>query len=217
MTLNPGETSLVLAGAWNPAILTPAWVLRFGLGRPDSSEPVQIAMLAGQGVVFDFPRYTLPEFSYIVRPDTLIMVPSTQTVGSFANVEDAAAAMLENLPHTPVNGIGHNFEFRDANPDPEALTVFTEASQGVADHAPGDWASVGTTINSSFRCGDGTTLANVQRQFDGTNIILKFNFHHPITTVEQALQVLKGQGHPRMDQSFETARNLISNLYGPIQ
>src|SRR5258708_10953272 len=116
MTLNPGETSLVVAGAWNPAILTPPWVLRFGLGRPDSQEPVQIAMLAGQGVVFDFPRYTLPEFSYVVRPDTLIFVPSTQTAGQFANVEDAAAAMLENLPHTPVNGIGHNFEFRDANP-----------------------------------------------------------------------------------------------------
>jgi hypothetical protein len=216
MTLNPGETSLVVAGAWNPAILTPAWVLRFGLARPDSQEQVQVAMLAGQGVVFDFPRYTLPEFSYIVRPDTLIITPPAQTT-AFAIIEDVAAAMLENLPHTPVNGIGHNFEFRDANPQHGALTVFTEASQGVADHAPGDWATVGTMINSSFRCGNGTTFANVQRQFDGTNIIVKFNFHHPIATVEQALQVLRGQGHPRMGQSFETARDLVSNLYGPIQ
>jgi hypothetical protein len=191
MTLNPGETSLVVAGAWNPAILTPAWVLNYGLGRPDSQEPVQIAMLAGQGVVFDFPRYTLPEFSYIVRPDTLIIVPPAQTAAEFPALEDAAAAMLENLPHTPVNGIGHNFEFRDANPEAGALTVFTEASQGVADHAPGDWAPVGTMINSSFRWGEGAAIANVQRQFDGTNIIVKFNFHHPIATVEQALQVLR--------------------------
>jgi hypothetical protein len=217
MTLNPGETSLVVAGAWNPAILTPAWVLRFGLGRPDSHEQVQVAMLAGQGVVFDFPRYTVPEFSYIVRPDTLIIAPSAQTAAAFAIIEDAAALMLENLSHTPVNGIGHNFEFRDANPEPGTLTVFTEASQGVADHAPGDWAPAGTMINSSFRCGDGTTFANVQRQFDSTNIIVKFNFHHPVATVEQALQVLRGQGHPRMDQNFEIARALISNLYGPLQ
>jgi len=57
-------------------------------------------------VVFDFPRYTLPEFTYIVRPDTLIMSPSEQSAASFTRVEDVAAAMLQNLPHTPLIGIG---------------------------------------------------------------------------------------------------------------
>jgi hypothetical protein len=217
MTLNPGETSLVIAGAWNPAILVPAWVLRFGLLRPDGNEQVQIALPAGQGLLFDFPRYTLPEFTYIVRPDTLIINPTNQTAAGLAQSEDAAAEMLRNLPHTPVNGIGHNFEFRDADPDPGTLEVFTQATQDVADRAPEGWAPVSMLIASSFRVGAGNTIANVQRQFDGTNTIIKFNFHHPIADVDQALQVLRGQnGHVRMQQSFEIARNLVSNLYGAI-
>jgi hypothetical protein len=100
MTLNPGETSLVIAGAWNPAILAPAWVLQFGLNRPGSNEPVQIAVSAGTGVLVDFPRFTLPEFAYVVRPDTLIVTPPNVTPESIARMEDAAAAMLESLPHT---------------------------------------------------------------------------------------------------------------------
>lgn len=215
MTLNPGETSLVVAGAWNPAILVPAWVLRYGLLRPDGNEPVQIALPAGQGLIFDFPRYTLPEFTYIVRPDTLIINPASQTAAGLAQAEDAAAAMLGNLPHTPINGVGHNFEFRDSDPDPHTLQVFTQAAQDVADQAPAGWTPISRLIASSFRIGTGNTIANIQRQFDGTNTIVKFNFHYPVVDGVEALEVLRGQnGHPRMQQSFEIARDLVSNLYG---
>jgi hypothetical protein len=31
MNIAPEETSLVIAGAWNAAILTPAWVIKYGL------------------------------------------------------------------------------------------------------------------------------------------------------------------------------------------
>jgi|SRR5882672_38390 len=218
MTLNPGEISLVIAGAWNPAILTPAWVLQFGLNRPGSNEPVQIAVPASTSGIFEFPRFTLPEFTYIVRPDTLIMTPPNGAPEAIARMEDAAAAMLDSLQHTPVNGVGHNFEFRDVNPDPNKLGVFTIASQDIADEAPEGWTSSGTMIASSFRCANGSTIANVQRQFDGANIIIKFNFHHPLTAVQQALDVLRGQNHhARMEQSFQIARNLMTNLYGPIQ
>jgi hypothetical protein len=42
MELIPSETTLVVAGAWNMAILTPAWVQKHGLLKTD--ERVQVLM-----------------------------------------------------------------------------------------------------------------------------------------------------------------------------
>lgn len=218
MILNPLETSLVIAGAWNPAILTPAWVLRHGLDRPEGAqEQVQVALPAGQGLMFDFPRYTLAEFMYVVRPDALLLSPAQHNPDGFAVVERAAGQMLRNLPHTPINGLGHNFEFRNADPTHDVLDMFTRASQDLAERAPDGWESATGEISSAFRVGGGNVFANVQRQFDGVNFIIKFNFHHPITSVAQAQRVLAGdEGYNRMHQNYEIARTLVSNLYGQI-
>lgn len=217
LTLHPGETSLVIAGAWNPAILTPAWVLQYGLERAaGAQEQVQVALPAGQGLLFDFPRYTLAEFIYVVRPDALVINPVQHNADGFALIERATGEMLRHLPHTPLNGLGHNFEFRDTNPANDVLDIFTQASHDIGQQAPEGWDSATTLISSSFRVGAGNVFANVQRQFDGISFVIKFNFHHAITDVEQARRVLAGEGYARMHQNYEIARNLISNLYGPI-
>lgn len=218
MSLNSSETSLVVAGGWNPAILSPAWVLQYALNRAGSNEPVQIAFPASTSLAVDFPRFTLAEFTWIVRPDLLLLTPPASTPEAMARVEEAAAAMLDNLPHTPLNGLGHNFEFRDAAPDPERLGVFTRASQDISDNMAAAWTSAATQISSSFRNDDGSAIANVQRQFDGTSIIIKFNFHYPLNTVQQALEVLRGErGRARMLENLDIARNLTTTIYGPIQ
>ena len=55
MQLVPSETSLVVAGAWNPAILSPTWVLRHGLDRPaGQAEPIQVYVPAGNRVDLRF-------------------------------------------------------------------------------------------------------------------------------------------------------------------
>jgi hypothetical protein len=216
MQLVPAETSLVVAGAWNPAILTPAWVLRHGLGRDQNeAEQVQVFLPAGQGLIFDFPRYSLAEFTFIVRPEVLIMNPTGQAVEDLARLEDVAAAMLDVLRHTPVNGIGHNFEYRDANPMQEALQVFTDAGRDVGDHMPDGWSPSQTVLISGFRKDNASVVVNVQRTFDAGALAIKFNFHHPLTTVEQALEILRGQnGLGRMAQNFEIATRLVTELYG---
>jgi hypothetical protein len=219
MIQNRGETALVIAGAWNPAILTPAWVLHHGLGRPGSEEPVQITVNAAAGIFAEFPRFTLPEFTYTVRPDTLIITPPAGAGDEdLARLEAAAAAMLDVLPHTPVTGIGHNFEFQDADPDPNKLNVFTKANEDISDHAPQGWTSAATMIASSFRSASGSKVVNIQRQFDGASVAIKFNVHHPLNSVQQALNVLRYQNnHFSMQQNIEEIRTLVSELYGDVQ
>src|SRR6266481_4015677 len=205
MQLVPAETSLVVAGAWNPAILTPPWVLRHGLNRqPGQAEQIQVFVPAGAGMIFEFPRYALSEFTFVVRPDTLVMSPTDVSSTDFNVLEDAAAAMLEHLRHTPINGIGHNFEYRDAEPSPNQLENFTQSRQDISDNMPEGWDAAAAVLISNFKKPDNSVVISITRQFDAGIVSVKFNFHHPISTVDQALQVLRGQGtFARMNGNFE--------------
>lgn len=215
MELIPAETSLVVAGAWNASILTPSWVLHHGLNRPsDELGRVQVFLPALQGAVFEFPRYVLDRMAYIVRPDSLLVVPNESTAECLAESEDVVARIVQVLPHTPITGIGHNFEFRDAAPAPESVAVFTNARQDLVDHMSEGWTPSGAAVAATFRNDGETVHINVQRQWDGTAVTIKFNFHHPISSNDQALAILRGNnGYMRMAQSLELAKRLIAELY----
>jgi hypothetical protein len=127
MDLIPSETSLVVAGAWNAAILSPAWVQKYGF-ESKVDERVQIFVPAALGAILEFPRYVVGNLSYSIRPDALVVTPQDMAEGTLRLAEDFVARMLKALRHTPVNGVGHNFGFQDAAPQPEMLSVFTAAN-----------------------------------------------------------------------------------------
>lgn len=214
MQVVPTETSLVIAGAWNVAILTPDWVLKYGLQKK-GEERVQIFFPAGPGTVFEFPRYALEDFSFVVRPEALILSPPELAPPKLKIVEDAAARMLDVLKHTPVTGVGHNFQFRDEKPLPQHLAVFTAARQDIADKIPDGWTSAASTLATSFMNATGNVVVNIQRAFDAGIVTIKFNFHYPVSSVDQALEILRGEkGHACMSENLEMANQLITTLYG---
>jgi hypothetical protein len=76
MKLVEKETSLVVTGAWNAAIVTPEWLLRYGLQKAEGVEAqVQVQIPTGQGMVFEFPRYTFEDITIQIRPDALVIRP----------------------------------------------------------------------------------------------------------------------------------------------
>ena len=150
MELVPAETALVIAGAWNAAILTPEWVLKNGLDR-EGEERVRVFFPAGPGAIFDFPRYSLDRFSYVVRPDALVIAPAATVQEDVQLVEDATAKMLEALRHTPVTGVGHNFEFREGEIDPAHASVFTHAREDLSDKFPAGWEPAATKHHLKFQ------------------------------------------------------------------
>jgi hypothetical protein len=101
----PSETSLVVAGAWNAAILKPDWVARHALGR-EGEDRVEVFFPAGPGMIFDFPRYALGDFSYVVRLDALIMAPKDTTRDSCERIEAAIGKVLGGAPTHPGFGCG---------------------------------------------------------------------------------------------------------------
>jgi hypothetical protein len=218
MKLITGETNLVIAGAWNPAIITPHWVLRHGLGvEPQIGLQIQAFLPAVQGLGFEFPRYALDRLSYSVRPDSFILTPAVADEG-LAIIEDAAARMVEQLRHTPIQGIGHNFEFREPEPPAGNLGAFTASTQDLADEMAEDWAPSSTTLVAAFSNDARNVVINVQRHFEAGRLTVKLNFHHPVTTTDQAVALLRGEGNNvRMTENLEFAKGLMTRLYGELE
>jgi hypothetical protein len=219
MKLVSTETSLVIAGAWNPAILTPAWMLKYALDKsPDGNNQVQAFFPALSGVIFEFPRYVLEDLSFLVRPDTLIMFPVTSTAERMDALEEGAAKVLEELKHTPINGIGYNFTFSDASPESHKLDVFTASRQDLTDCIPNGWSPASSVLATNFKNADETVIVNIQRHFEVSELIVKFNFHHPIKSENDALDILRGhKGYTRMAGNLELAKQLVTSLYRDLE
>jgi hypothetical protein len=218
MELIPAETSLVVAGAWNAAILTPPWVLKHAFHKPPQDQhTVQVFLPAAAGLIFESPRFAFEGVTYTVRPDALVFAPNSSDSDSLFKVETAVANIVGVLSHTPVTGIGHNFEFRDMEPEPAHGAVFSQSRQDLADAMPEGWQATTAAVVSSFKNTNETVHVSIHRQWDGAVVSVKFNFHHPVTSVEQARAVLIGDGYKRMAESLALAKQLTNSLYGDEQ
>lgn len=216
MKLVASETSLVIAGAWNPAILTPPWVARHGLER-EGDVQVQVFLPVASGGAVEVPRYVFRELSYLVQPGALILALN-EDQDDYSVLENTAARALAVLQHTPVSGIGHNFEFRQTQLDGAPLGVFTSSRQDLTNLVPGDWRASGQILTSAFSCNNGASFININRQFDNDSITVKFNFHHPVQSIDKAIEVLHGhEGHSRMNDNLAVATRLMNDLYGDAE
>lgn len=114
MNLQEDQTTLVLAGSWNPAILTPSWIGRNILGL-DQDHIFQVAMLLptqGQALA---PRYTFEDISITPAQNQLIFHLIPDKLELVKKSFDVARKILETLPHTPVAAMGINISY---NTDP---------------------------------------------------------------------------------------------------
>ncbi len=214
MKLVSQETSLVIAGLWNPAILTPEWILIHCLEKaPDNNSNIQVAFPVG--MPFEPPRFKLDDLSYIARPDSLILFPTSSAESHFVIVESVAEHAIGQLKHTPISGIGHNFEFSDDAPTGEMLQSFSVAQQDIVDIAPEGCNVASSAIITSLKRDQ--LIINIQRHFDGSTLRIKFNFHYTVNSSEQALEVLsRADDYQSFYKNCLEARDLVKQLYGEI-
>jgi hypothetical protein len=209
------ETSLLIAGAWNPAILTPAWLLQHAMQQPDiQAHMVQAVFPTTLNGAFDFPRFALPGFTYTARNDAMVLLPEALTQVALDTVENVAARILDKLSHTPIGGVGHNFEFRHEPVEDEWLVPFHNSQIDLVDAADG-WDVSRTTLATSFI--NGNVAVNIQRYTEGETFVVKFNFHHPVTSAADARRIMLGDGYQRSWQNFQTACGIVAKLYGAIE
>jgi hypothetical protein len=116
--------TLVIIGAWNPAIFQAGWCAEHLFDVPPGEQVRTAAVLTGMP-----PK----EITYF---DPVGIGVSTSRLELFANgigdtpkdrVEATAIRILETLPHTPTGALGVNFFFVDNDPSDELIDSFNTA------------------------------------------------------------------------------------------
>ncbi|SRR6266568_302397 len=101
MAIKRGATSVVVRGAWNPAIISPSWLLQYKVVEGSPTNLRIMVTTGGNRVAFDFDKvkWTVDASRLEIKAQEFV------DCGSYA------ARLLGLLPHTPIKAIGTTFTF----------------------------------------------------------------------------------------------------------
>lgn len=208
MQLVQEQSSLVLLGIWNPAILNPVWLAQnvheTAAGQGVQVQAEQFLLVPGQP-----PRFTVFGIRYTPSRNRLVIHPTEVTEENFGLAQRVAGRILSLLPHTPIAAVGQNFEFVEEHPAPEQLTIF-DAANDLAERCDFDFESVSKQLTTSMRTED--RLVNLTRLNTGGQLRLKFNFHYDVPSATVAAERMANEA--LFWQNLDFARRIIRSVYG---
>jgi len=177
------QSSCVVAGSWNPAILQPAWMVKQGI-LPNGGGKIELAAPIGQPTPMPLvARYTLADLSWVAQPMSLEVQPAAEG----ANPGLFVASVLEKLSHTPIRAVGNNFNFDPGTAGVKLLDVFHCAGW---DRLRGSAEEVGSRVG--VRLSHDTGVVNVTVVSSATAVTeLQFNFHREMVEVSEAIEAAR--------------------------
>jgi hypothetical protein len=193
---------LVFAGGFNPAIFSPPWMARNLFGVPEGEEVEVISVLdIEEGPP---PRQYIQKVGVLVQSQRLAIYPDEMSEEVIGRAEALFAAVAETLPHTPAAAFGINFLF-------DQLAVTAELVDSIM---PKDGLEALGQINftevaSNIAVGERNQL-NITRRLSGENVGVNFNFHYPITGLQEVAEGRK----PNIGEAFDRATQVLSECYG---
>ena len=98
-TLEQAQT--IAIGAFNPYVITPGWLVKYGICTRDEEVNVRLVPL-GEGAAFEF-----GPVQWQVDGQRLSVSSADRNIDCGSRVSQVLAL----LPHTPVQAMGHNFQF----------------------------------------------------------------------------------------------------------
>lgn len=182
------SNTLIIAGAWNPAILTPVWVATeaMGLARDNPDFPVRVQFpVAGSAAPI---KYEFLGINYSAAPNAIIFF--------LGNCDDAgvqlslktAAAIIKLLRHTPLTGFGFNSSYEIENPQLDLLKTFSAANELPSYVDDVDAALVSRNWGASIKSKN--MLLNIGLKYGAEKVAIDFNVHFEVTSSDQASELL---------------------------
>lgn len=192
---------IVIAGRFNPHIITPSWLIRTELAK-ESEPKVQLG--------FD-PQSHSPSFR--IQVDRVTWSTSDSRLELSAKFSDVdlsvpATAILKLLPHTPIQAVGHNFHFKWKIAEwsgriPQLGEVNFEGLRQFGE-------PVNTTWTSGFRV-DKNLVVQLQLVHSENSVEVHTNFHRDASNCEAGLKAVENFPH-----DFDRTKELIQKITGMV-
>lgn len=203
MKLDLRRPTLVLAGAWNPAIFEPAWIVRHVFGMPPG---VEVTMNVAQMIDEGEPKLVIyiKNVGFSVSPTRLQVFAVDAGQSAFDAIESVTAKIVELLPHTPITAFGINFRFVEGVPSPGLLKKIRGHDE-LEKRFEVTKESIASSINLEPK-----VQLNLHRQKDGSSLMFNFNFHHSGVELDSISQSIRGQIQVRLGE----AMSIMEDIYG---
>ncbi|MFO8008898.1 MAG: hypothetical protein R6V05_14315 [Candidatus Brocadiia bacterium] len=172
------QCSVVLAGKWNTAILSPKWVS----DEVFDSESIEVLF----AVLGDAPpRYQAGAIQMVVGPERVEFIPQEGSEDVFSKIEEAAVFLLRTLEYTPIRAVGENFRYElTLSDDKERFDQVFRLSDGTALAKAG--SDEGTDIRHCIGLSDCVLNLTLAHSAAGDHVDL--NYHYDVSDAQEAAE-----------------------------
>ena len=180
------ESSVVIAGYWNPSIIVPEWINQYL--RAGSDQNVGITLQIGNPtspVIYEFDKIKLK-----VRADRIEFVPEDNDTCKL-DVINTAKSIVSELKHTPVQAVGVNFVYLEESPYDSLLDIFqiNDTDRIVDLQIKLNGSQVGRKL--SFNDSEDFELNFIAILNENGSVKLNFNFSKNISVLEEVNSFLE--------------------------
>jgi hypothetical protein len=188
LKFNVVPPTLVVAGAWNPDILTPKWVASNALEMQlDQNFPVKVELPIGNPT--QRPTFEFSDIRYLSAKNALTFYLVPDDPDQLNKSIFAATKILDLLSHTPTTGFGFNFLYEIEEPTQSMLGTFSSNQILAALIDDVDAETVKREWKSSVKTQE--MLISLSTAMEGNKVVLNFNVHFEVTTAVAASEKLK--------------------------
>lgn len=200
MHLDLRQPTVIIAGAFNPAIFSPPWIANVLYGIAEGEE---ISGLIVQDLVQLTQKPYIRDVGILAEAGRLSIFVDKVEPEALTLAESVVKRAAEALPHTPVVGFGLNFAFVEAEPEAE---VVDRLKQGDQPEKLGELLN--SSLASAIRMEDGTLL-NLSRGLAGGELSVSFNFHSELSNLGALADEMEGL----IDRRLQQSKKILADLY----
>lgn len=181
------ESSVVIAGYWNPSIIVPEWINQYL--RAGSDKNIGVKLPIGNPtlpVIYEFDSISLK-----VNAERIEFVFADNSSGSSDVVIKIVESIVKELNHTPVQAIGINFVYKEEATNDLLLDIFATKDFNRIIELPISLKESQVVRKISFNDSDDFELNFNAILIENEIVKLNFNFNKNIQSLNEAESFIK--------------------------
>lgn len=202
--LIPEKSPFVIIGAWNPSIINPTWLKN---EFPDLIEEDKFPMTF---IPYPFARIQFKIKDILIEPvkGRLLITPIKRNKKIFTFISKLSYGIVDKLPHTPIEAVGHNFTYKLENKQHFLLDQFIAHSKQNKFYTECSLPNfIRSQIKHSFSYPDYRLNISYDNEKDINTI--SFNYHYDVSITEKTLKAIK-----ELPDNYVRSKELMSKLIG---